>query len=223
MPITTQDVIKVNIVLPSLRLLGTQEEFDAFKLAIHTEVEIGRAGLYASIQTGLTEPGITLTLNRERLTLDLTPLRTTVNRDYPSRADLSRLADVTWQSLDSTSLEGQQLQAYGFNIEMVLDQDSETSALAYLSRRLFDVEFLGGDEWRFAGGEGRLIFDEGARHWTIALESRHNDHTEPRVFLSVNLHVDDERLPDKLELATALEDFWDEVEAFIQRMDQKGA
>ena len=57
MAATIQDVVKANLVLVGLRLLGTPEEFEAFKHAVSTDVQIAGASVIANIPSGVTEPG----------------------------------------------------------------------------------------------------------------------------------------------------------------------
>ncbi len=222
MAVTIQDVVKANLVLVGVRLLGKPQEFEGFKQAVRTDVQIVGAGLIADIPAGITEPGHTFALNRDRITLELSRSRSTISRDYPSREDLRRLAEVAWQAIDNTPLAGAQPRAFGFNIEMIFDQGSETPAFEYLSSRLFNVKPLGNEGWQFVGGAGKLIFDDSGRHWTINLEPRFNDKTESRVFLSVNLHMGEQPLPDEVGIRTTLEEVWDNIHQFVQRLDKSG-
>ena len=222
MAVTTPEVVKANIVLVGIRLLSAPEEVEAFRRAIATEVQIAGAGLATNIQSGITEPQFVLTLNRDRITLELSPSRSAINRDYPLREDLPRLAEVAGQAIDNTSEDEQVLRAFGFNIELVFDQDSDAPAYGYLSRRLFAVDGLGSEGWRFIGGAGKLIFEDGGQRWTVALEPRFGDETEARVFLSVNLHKARQSLPTEHEIRDAFQEVWDEVHDFVKRLDERG-
>ena len=221
MAVTTPEVVKASIVLAGLRLLNAPEEFEAFRGVIATDVQISGAGLATNIQSGITEPQVALTLNRDRITLELSPSRSAINRDYPLREDLPRLAEVAGQAISNTSEEEQELRAFGFNIELVFDQDSDIPAFGYLSRRLFDVDGLGSEGWQFIGGAGKLIFNDGGRRWTIGLEPRFGDETESRVFLSINLHKAGQTLPVEDEIRDSLEEVWDKVHDFVQRLDER--
>ena len=101
MAVEIQDVVKANLVLVGLRLLNSPEQIERFGKAIRSDVQIAGAGLVANIASGLTEPGLTLGLNRDRITLDLSQSRSTVNREYPSRGDLSRW--LRWLGKQSTT------------------------------------------------------------------------------------------------------------------------
>ena len=223
MAVTIEDIVKVNLVLVGLRLLSTPEDVEAFRRAIGTDVQLAGAGLATNIQSGITEPQFSLSLNKDRITLELSPSRSTISRDYPSRENLPRLAKIAGQAINNSSIADQQLLAFGVNIDLVFDQDPDIPAFAYLSRRLFDVEALGGEGWQFVGGAGKVIFGDGARRWTIALEPRFSDETESRVFLSANLHMAEQNLPTESEIEYSLNEIWDEVHEFVQRLDEKGS
>ena len=222
MAITTSEVIRANLVLVGLRLLSAPEEIDSFKRAIGTDFQLAVSGMSVNIQTGIAEPGFTLALNRDRITLDLSASRSMVNRDFPSREELPRLAEVAGQAISHTLIEEDQLRAFGFNIELVFDQQSAATAFEYLSKRLFDVGPLGNEGWQLIGGGGKLIFSDGKRCWTISLEPRFNDEAESRVFVSVNLHKAEGTLPTQGEIRESLEELWDEVHHFIDRLDERG-
>ncbi len=216
------EVVKANLVLVGFNLLSAPDEFQSFRRAIGTDVQMAGAGIATNIQSGISEPQRSLAVNKDRIALELSSSRSMISRDYPSREDLGRLAEVAWQAIANTSLGDQRLQAFGFNVEMVFDQGAEASAFGYLSRRLFAVESLGGRGWQFVGGAGRLIFDESERRWTIQLEPRFNDENESRVFLSANLHVASRNLSKKSEIEDYLKEIWDEVHDFVQRLDERG-
>ena len=217
---TIQDVVKANVVLVGPLLLSTQEGFEDFRRAIGTDVQMTGVGLVTNIPTGITEPGRTLIISRDRIALELSRARSIISRDYPSREDLNRLAEVAGQAIGNTSF-AEQPRAVGFNIELIFDQDSETPAFGYLSRRLFDVGPLGSEGWQFIGGAGRLIFDDGGRRWTFNVEPRFSDETESRVFLSANLHKGGQLLPDEAGIRASLEEVWDEVHDFVHRLDNR--
>ena len=222
MAVTTPEVVKANIVLLGQRLLRAAEEIESFKRTIGTDVQLAGVGMGVNVQTGIAEPGLTLNLNRDRITLDLSPSQSVINRDYPLREDLARLAEVAGKAISNISGEEQDLRAFGFNIELVFDQDSDSPAFGYLSRRLFDVDGLGSEGWQFIGGAGKLIFGDGGRRWTVAMEPRFGDETESRVFLSVNLHKASQSPPTVDEIRNSFEELWDEVHDFVQRLDEKG-
>ncbi len=223
MAVTTPEVIKANLTLVGPRLLRTPEELESFKRAIGTDVQLAGVGMGVNVQTGVPESGVTLILNRERIALDLTPGRSIINRDYPLREDLPKLANVAGQAINCTSIGEQQLRAFGFNIDLIFDQDPETPAFTYISRRLFDVDALGSQGWQFIGGSGKLIFSDGERRWTITLEPRFNDETESRIFSSVNLHRAERTIPTEDEIRSSLQRMWDEVHNFVERLDERGS
>ena len=221
MAITTPEVVKANLVLVGLHLLGAPGEVEAFKRVVGSEVQLAATGLIANLQSGTADPGRALILNRERIALELSQSRSTISREYPSRGDLRGLAKVAWQAIVNTSSAESKPRTFGFNIDLVFDQGSGTPAFGYLSSRLFDVGLLGDKDWQLIGGAGSLIFDDGGRRWTFKLEPRFNDANESKVFLSVNLHMGNHPLPDEEGIGTSLEEVWKKVHDFVQRLDEK--
>ena len=223
MSVISTEVVKTNLVLAGTRLLTTQDEFEAFRVAVGVDVQVAGTGLATSIPSGVAEPVLGLTLNRDRIAIELSPARSTFSRDYPLRHELPRLAEVSCKAINNTNLEEQRIQGYGFNIELVFDQDSGDTAFEYLAKRLFGTEPLGNEGWRLIGGAGRLIFGESRRRWSISLEPRFNSETESRVFLNANLHISETALPKEVEIQASLEEIWDNVHRFVGQLDTAGS
>lgn len=219
-----QDVLKVNLVLVGVGLLNDTEELNAFRRAVDAELSFSVGGLTLDAQQNIPEPSGILTLHRDRINLERSLSRTTIGREYPSSPeDLNRLAEVAGQAIESTSLADQRARAFGYNIELVYDQDSGKSAFQYLAQRLFPADFSVNDGWGFIGGSGKLVFEDGERrYWGITIEPRFNAQDATRVFLNLNLHVNEQRLPRKSEVESHLHDVWRQARAFVELLDKRG-
>ena len=53
------------------------------------------------------------------------------------------------------------------------------------------------------------------------LEPRFNEQDTTKIFLSINLHRNEQRLPDKNEIRDSLCETWDQVHEFAIRLDKK--
>ena len=221
MTATLQDVVSVNLVLVGIGLLNDPGEFERFRSALDIDIRL-ELGLAANVPSGLTEPSRTLTLNRERIALNLSSSRSTISREYPDNSDLARLAQVAALAIESTDLGGQSSQAFGYNIEMVFNQDTGQSSVQYLGERLFDYGQLGKEGWDLVGGRGQLIFRNAVGQWTVSVEPRFGEESTSRFFLSLNLHKNEQRLPPEDEITKSLEEIRQEALAFVDRLDKRG-
>ena len=222
MAATRKEVLKANIVLVGVGLLGTQESLDAFSGSVDSDIVPAGAGLITNVPAGTLEPGYALSLNRERITLELSPSRSAINRDYPSgKNDLCTLAEIAGLAIESTSPDT--ARAVGYNIELIYDQDSGTPASQYLAQRLFNADLISSDTWRLVGGAGRIIFDENGHSWRISIEPRFNDETSSRVFLSLNLHIGKDHLPEEREIEQYLRSAWDQAHNFADLLDARSS
>ena len=70
------------------------------------------------------------------------------------------------------------------------------------------------------GGTGRLVFDGDGAQWTVAVEPRFNDETAKRIFLSLNLHRVEQRLPSTSEVETSFREVWNQAHSFATRLDE---
>ena len=214
-----QDVLKVNIVLIGAGLLRQEKEFNTFRNAVGTEVTIPSAGMLVGPSMAAPEPSVALALNKDRITLELSPSRSTVNREYPLRDDLARMAEVAGLAVSATEVNGTDPQAFGYNIELVFDQTSDKPAIEYLSDRLFRKDLATSLGWQPAGGAAQLFFRDQDSRWSLALQPRFQDEDSGRVFMSANRHFSEPRWPDTEEVRESLEDLWDQAHEFIQQLD----
>ena len=91
MPADVRDVLNANIVLVGIGLLNNPTEVSTFSELVDSEVISTGAGLVVSLPQGMPGPGQRLELPRERIFLNLTPIRIDIGRNYPTeRGDLGR-------------------------------------------------------------------------------------------------------------------------------------
>ena len=214
-----QDVLKINVVFIGIGLLNTPAEVDAFSEAVAADVQMSEAGLVFGIPPIRLEPGRKLAISRERVTLDLSPVRTVIEREYPSEDDVSRLAEVAGCAVQHTAPQERPPSAFGYNIELVFNQTSGSLSLQYLGDRLFRQRNFGADGWNLVGGAGRLIFDSADGRWTIQVEPRFNSEETHQVFVNLNLHKAEQRLPHAEEIRQSCMNVWNEVHTFVTRFD----
>ena len=124
-------------------------------------------------------------------------------------------------AIERTNLDGQELRALGYNIELVCESDSKELAIEYLADHLFTPHILNDDESRLVGGAGRLFFEKSGRRWQTRLEPRFNDETTTKIFASLNLHHSEASLsfPTEDDIRDSLTLVWDEVHDLLIRLD----
>ena len=220
MAATLHDVVSANLVLVGVGLLNDPAKVEQFRSALDSDMRI-EVGLATNVQSGATEPSLTLTLNRERIVLTLSSARSTIAKEYPSVEDFTRLAEITEQAIRFTG-DVDVPRAFGYNVEMVFDQDTGLSASRYIAERLFDYSLLGKNSWDLSGGRGQLVFQGDGGQWTITVEPRFGDETTSRLFLSLNLHKDEQRMPLGKEIRGTLEEILQESQDFLNRLDRSG-
>ncbi len=219
MAATVRDVLKVNIVLVGIGLLRQPQEVKEFQESVGTEMTTSTAGVVFGTAQAAPEPSVTHALNRDRITLELSPSRSTVNREYPLLEDLARMAEVAGLAISRTDIGESRPRAYGYNIELVFDQTSGKPAIEYLSDRLFRKDLAASMGWQPQGGAARLFFHDQESRWSLSLEPRFQDEGSGRVFVSANRHYENPRLPDGDEIQQALNTLWDQAHQFIQQLD----
>ena len=220
MPAEIQDVLKINVVFVGIGLLNTPDEINAFSVAVAADVQMLAAGMVFGAPPILPEPGRKLAIPRERVTLDLSPARTIIEREYPSEGDVSRLSEIAGYAVQQTAPQEGAPSAFGYNIELVFNQTTGAPSLQYLGDRLFHQGNFGADEWSLVGGAGRLIFDSSDGRWTIQVEPRFNSEETHQVFVNLNLHKAEQRLPPAEEISQSFMTAWHRVHTFVTRFDE---
>lgn len=218
-----QDVVSASLVLVGVGLLNEPDELERFRNAFTSELLVQAGpGLVTDMASGVTEPGRELTLGRERIRLTLHSSRSTIAIDYPDDDGLDRFAGAIASAVAFTDTKGRVPGAFGYNMDLVLDQDSEEPAIRYIGRGLFRSRLPEALGQNFVGGSGRLIATDTVGRWTIDVEPRFNDNSTSRIFLRVNLHKDEQRLPNEDEIRKALLQVKDRALAFAGGLDKCG-
>ncbi len=215
MALAIEDVLQTNLTLIGVRLVNTPEERETFREGVQTEIVTAEAGLGGEVFER------THNLSRDRITVVSTSDRTVIVREYPAKNDLERLAQVAAMAIENTNLDGQELRAIGYNIELVCESDSKNLAIEYLAEHLFMPHLLKGDDSRLSGGAGRLFIEKSGRRWQARLEPRFNDETTTKIFASLNLHHSEASLsfPTEDDIRDSLTLVWNEVHDLLIHLD----
>ena len=219
MAVSVQDVLMVDAVFVDLELLRDQREITECSATIGAEL-VPEGVLIAGSPQMSPVQGRVLRLPRDRIVFETSAHRTRVVREYPSSVDdLPLLVRRAAQAVSVSDLQGRAPASFGCNIQLVYEQDSGQNATGYLGRRLFIPTADLHEHWGLAGGFGKLLIEEGSWRWTITLEPRFNDSKTTKVFLDINLHVPERRMPDETELETLLGDLWNRAHSLIGIID----
>ena len=227
MSIEFQDVPKVSIVLAGIVLLGEEQQRADFADLVDTEItsEMVISGPVPPSPTpgspvNVAEAGMVLTLHRDRIQIVSAPSRTAIERQYPTNSDLERLADVAEHAIQATDLQGQQQVAYGFNIELIYRQDEEVPSERYIAERLYSNRQFAIEDWPLVGGGGKLSFEGNNARWNFTVEPRANDASGRRVYLSLNLHRDSQKVPGRDEILSSIREIWERSRNFAIHLDE---
>ena len=228
MAISSIEILNINLVLVGAELIKTPDEINEFRDAVGVDVVVAEAGFAIGSPIGvpvnLAGGSRILSLNRDRITIDISVQRTTIKRDYPSSPEeIKRLAEVaTLVIATAESNEESKLQAFGYNIEMVYEQDSGMPASQYISERLFADDVPKIEDGNVLGGSGRLTFAGNGKTWRVGIEPRFNNEMDKRVFLTLNMHIDHNRFPDREEIMSSMREIKENAKSFASRLDARG-
>jgi hypothetical protein len=226
MTVEFQDVLKVDLVLVGIDLLNDPAEINTFADSVRTDVDLA-VPVLAPVTTpdgSMADLGRVIRLNRDRIVLRSLGDRTIIGREFPSGlGDLARLSEVASHAINHTDLVEQTLRAHGYNIDLVYGQTSGLTATQYLAERLFPSKPLAGEGMQLVGGGGKIDLQGDDRiRWRVTVEPRHNNETETRVYLSVNMHVVGQMLPDEGGIAASLKTLWNQARNFALLLDRDG-
>ena len=223
MTIEVEDVLRINVVLAGISLLGEQSQRDKFAGLVGVEVgvqelpeNLAPPWAIPDAPLGSSMPEIRLNLPKERITLQAKTSATTIERQYPSVGDLERLAEVTSIAIDSTGATTSTLLAFGFNIDWICRQDQEQASAKYIAERLFSEKWRTIVGWSLVGERSFLTFADGDTTRTFRVEPRANDLPGRRIYLNLNLHRDRQEIPERGEIWQSLQEIWDNAQMLTQ-------
>ena len=221
MAVEVQDILSIDAVFAEFELLRNNDEVAACSAALGSEI-ITEVGLVLVASRGTPVEGRRLQVPRDRMRVEASAHRTRVVREYPADIDdVASVVRLARQAIDSTNLQGALPSSFGFNMELVYDQDSGEAALAYLGRRLFVRAGDLHENWGHAGGSGQLVVREGTWQWTFKLEPRFQAADTTKVFLGANLHVPEPRMPDDGDMEMLLRELWGRAHDVMVNLDGK--
>lgn len=207
MPVNLREIINFSFVIVGLELLPSDGALRSFQSGVDVEIRRG-GGLSVDATTGQSQQARILNLDRDRIILNLSPVRSNVTREFPSISNLETEASRFGHVVDCALNAGLNLKSsrydFGYNAEMVFDQDVSPTAFQFLGERLLRSEQLALPDSQFVGGSCRMIFVDTLGQWTYNLDSRFQEKQTSRVFINVNLHNAQKPLPDGGQVAEAI-------------------
>lgn len=218
MPIEFLDALRANIVLVGITLLGEQPRRDIFAEMVDTEIDLQQVAS-GILPLAPGETGLSIQLRKDHIRIDSLPSRTVIEKEYPAFDDLERLAEIAGYAISLTNLEEQTLTAFGFNLDLVYRPGGEESAASYLAERLFPHQGSALEGCALVAGVGRLVFKGADGQWMFTIEPRGNDPSARRVFLGLNLHKDEPRIPSQEEILGSLQQAWRHLRDFATQLD----
>ena len=209
------DLIAIEFVIVGVELLNTAQSLGRFGSALREY----RWTPISQAQNGFGD-GRRVSLDRERIYLDLTATRSRVRQEYPAEDGFPDLAELVSRTIDLTDKPAGSVGPLGYNIEVSYEQDSERSAFSYIGQKVFAG--LGTiQDWNLVGGMGAAVRFED-NHGVIRnvhIEPRFRNESFQRVYLHLNVHVNSNRVPTTAELAAGLSLALEDAKKFIYLLE----
>ena len=225
MTIQITDILEVNLTLVGISLLNSPEGVTEFRRAVRVELSQVSMGIPLPVEIpfpeGLPIPRQRFDLERDRISVGVSDDRSTISRKYPTRKDLERLTEVASLAIDNTLLEDQHLRAYGFNLDLIGKLNEDLTVGALVGKHVFGPNLgriLGGD---VVGGLARIAFNAGGEIWNLRIEPRANDESGSMLFIGLNLHRAEGRIPTSAGIRKSLEETWDKSVEIVQRLGRE--
>ncbi len=219
MAVQVQDVVNASVVLLGIEVLKSQDELKVFQDLVGTEVNRVE-GIAMGLQGAHLEAIRKYELPKDRITLETSSGRSTIQREYPNTTDLPRFCEIVSFAIKHDVVQAQTLQALGYNVVLVYELESGEAAHQYLGHRLFKTRHLENEDMKLVGGSGHVALDSPNGRWTVQVEPRFGDEQTPKVYMSVNYHKQVPQLPTLDEVNENVREAWDMSIDFATRIDQ---
>ena len=210
MPISLHVALGASVVIVGIDLPSMYDLVGQLGVISKTDVQV--------LSGGEGDPDV-LILDRERIEITVLRSQLSVSREYPSEEDLKTLANISTATLNFLD---QPIEAIGYNVDLVFEQNSGRSAERYLGERLFKRRDLGDKNWPLWGGFGTMIFGDSQKRKSFNLAPRIEDGKTTRVLVEANYHVGDGLTPQRTEIGESLATIWKDSFKIMEFIDEEG-
>ena len=188
------DLLAVEFVI-GVELLGTLQSISRFG----NTVDEYRWAPVSQAENGFGD-GRRVSLDRDRIFMDMTANRSRIRQEYPLEEKFPALAELSSRTIQLTDKPLGNIGAHGYNVEIAYDQSSGRSAFSYIGEKAF-AGLPAIDNWNLIGGLAAFRFvDSDGTTRNIHIEPRFRSDTFHRVYLHLNLHFDRHHVPEATEI-----------------------
>lgn len=210
MPISLHVALGASVVIVGIDLPSVDNFGEELGVISKTDVQV--------LTGGDGDPDVFI-LDRERIEITILESQLSVSREYPSEEDLLPLASISAATLNFLN---QPIEAIGYNVDLVFEQNSGRSAERYLGGRLFKHREFGGEEWLLWGGFGTMVFGHSRKRQSFNVAPRLEDDKTTRVLVEANYHVSDGNIPQETEIRESLAMIWRNTIGIMELIDEEG-
>ena len=215
MAVKAIDLIAAEFVIVGVELLNSTQSIERFG---NTFYEF-RWTTVTQAQNGFGD-GRRISLDRDRIYVDVTPSRSRVRQEYTSQEKFPDLAKLVYRAIEFTDNPPSTVEAYGFNLEMSYELEPTASAFSYIGKKAFSgLPTI--DNWNLVGGLAVVRFsDNDGVVRNIQIEPRFRNDTFHRFYLSLNLHFEHRRIPLVNEIEAGLFHAFGDAKKFIFALEE---
>ena len=208
MSITDTELISINIVIVGAELLDSLESMERFGRNYYEY-------RWSSFNDASAGHGRRVSLDRDRIYIELTPQRSTVRQKYPRHDGIRALAEIVHQALECTEKPLANITAHGYNAEFSFPT-GEVPAFNFVATKALSG-FPEIRDWKMAGASARMTFvDPSGVVRNISIEPRFMNEQIRRAYLNINLHFGRAGEPSKDQILAGFHQIIDDAESFME-------
>lgn len=217
-----EDILTIDVVFIGVELLRDESEVARFGEAMRSDIHQTQSLIGIDSRGAALPPMRELRVPRERLNIETSQARTKILKEFPSHeSDVIEFIRLAQTVIDHTDLGEALPSAFGFNTSIVYRPTSGQSAIEYLGERVFGPKRELHRGWELAAGFGTLVFLGEGYQWMMKLEPRLQQRSTEKVFLDLNLHIAEARLPEADEMEHLALTLWSRAHTLIEEIDNE--
>ena len=231
MIVELEDLLSTGLVVLGVQLLNKSDSKQEFVSRVDGEVSetpvVEVARMVTSINVSdaeapsLPSPTPILRLDRDRISLDFSPGRSSILQEYAKPGDFARLVEVTNLAFELTDFHAETPSAYGVNIIAVYSLFDGVTASQFIADQMYDLTPLREYGYHIRSASSDLSLERDGLAYNVRFQPRLQSSQTPKLYVGLNAHSDDGSSLLQADLNALFESAWHHLDSVVRLFSRR--